>query len=88
MGFQIPRHGPIYDSLEVMLGTILRILWWIATLPFRLLVGTVKLLGRATAFVLGFVLMVVGVALCAGPLFLIGIPVFVVGLLLTLRALD
>jgi hypothetical protein len=32
--------------------------------------------------------MVLGVAIGAGPLALIGIPVFIVGLLLTLRALD
>ncbi len=32
--------------------------------------------------------MVVGVALWAGPLFIIGIPVFIVGLLLTLRSLG
>lgn len=71
-----------------MVGAIFGTIWWVVTLPFRLLVGTVALLGRATAFGLGFVMMVVGVALWAGPLFLIGIPVFVVGLLVTLRALD
>ncbi len=71
-----------------MVGAIFGTIWWVVTLPFRLLIRTVELLGRATAFVLGFVAMVVGVALCAGPLFLIGIPVFVVGLLITLRALG
>jgi hypothetical protein len=34
------------------------------------------------------VLMVLGVALWAGPLSIVGIPVFIVGLLITLRSLD
>ena len=71
-----------------MLGTMFRALWAVVTLPFRVLFKLVELFGRVTSFVLGFVLMVVGVALGAGPLFLIGIPVFVVGLLVTMRALD
>ena len=37
---------------------------------------------------LGFSLMVVGMALWAGPLFFVGIPIFLVGLVLTLRCLD
>ncbi|MGE3821050.1 MAG: hypothetical protein AB7I30_16680, partial [Isosphaeraceae bacterium] len=68
-----------------MLATVLGTLWWVVTLPFRLLVGLVELLGRLTALVLGFGLMVLGVAFWAGPGPLIGVPVFVVGLLLTLR---
>jgi hypothetical protein len=71
-----------------MLGTILRAIWAVVTLPFRLLFKLVELFGRLTAFLLGFALMVVGVALWAGPWFLIGIPVFVVGLIVTLRALG
>ena len=67
-----------------MLGAI----WSVVTLPIRLLVWVVEWLGRLTALALGFVMMVVGVALWAGPLFVIGIPVFVVGLLVTLRSLD
>lgn len=71
-----------------MLGTVLGTLWWVVTLPFRLLVGAVELLGRLTALILGFSLMVLGVAFWAGPGPLLGLPVFAVGLLLTLRALG
>ena len=71
-----------------MLGAVFGTIWWIVMLPFRLLVGLVEWIGRLAAFALGFVMMVVGVALWAGPLFVIGVPVFVVGLLITLRSLD
>ena len=71
-----------------MLGAVFGTIWWVVTLPFRLLFGVVEWLGRLTALALGFTMMVVGVALWAGPLALIGIPVFVVGLLITLRSLD
>ena len=37
---------------------------------------------------LGFCLMVVGIALWAGPLFFLGIPLFLVGLVLTLKSLG
>ncbi|HWE40065.1 MAG TPA: hypothetical protein VG406_26170 [Isosphaeraceae bacterium] len=67
-----------------MLGFV----WSVLTLPFRLIVALVELLGRLAALVLGFGLMVVGAALAAGPLFPVGIPVFVVGLLIALRALG
>jgi hypothetical protein len=71
-------------SLKVMLGT----LWSVLTLPFRILAWVVELLGRLVAFVVGFVFMVIGVALWAGTFFIVGIPLFVFGLLLTLRALG
>lgn len=71
-----------------MLGSVLRALWWVVTLPLRLLFRAVEILGRATALILGFVLMVVGVALSAGSLVVLGIPTFVVGLLVTLRSLE
>ena len=67
-----------------MLGT----LWTIVTLPFRLVGWTVALIGRLAGLLLGFALMVVGVALGASALLLIGIPLFVLGLLLTIRALG
>ncbi len=57
-------------------------------LPFRLVAGAFDLLGRLASLVLGFVLMVGGVALMAGSLLIVGVPVFVFGLLLTLRALG
>jgi hypothetical protein len=71
-----------------MLGAMLGAIWTVVTLPFRLLMWLVEWLGRLTALALGFVLMVVGVALWASPLLIVGIPVFIVGLLITLRSLD
>lgn len=67
-----------------LLGT----LWHVVTLPFRLVFWTIAWVGRLTAVLLGFSLMVVGMALWAGPLFFLGIPLFLVGLVLTLRCLD
>lgn len=63
-------------------------LWTILTLPFRLVVGVFDFLGRATGFGLGFALMVVGVAVGAGPSLVLGVPIFVVGLILTLKSLG
>jgi hypothetical protein len=71
-----------------MLGSVLGVLWSVVTLPFRLVMWVVEMLGRLTALALGFTLMVVGVAFWAGPLPLVGVPLFVVGLLVLLRALD
>lgn len=67
-----------------MLGAI----WTILTLPFRLVVAVLDLLGRLTGLIIGFTLMVLGAALGAGPFFPIGIPLFLIGLLLTLRSLG
>lgn len=71
-----------------MLENVLGAIWAIVTLPFRLVVWVVESLGRLTGLAFGFVLMVVGVALWAGPLNLLGIPLFIVGLILTLRCLG
>lgn len=78
------RCGILNLMLESVFGTI----WAVVTLPFRVVVWVVETLGRLTGLVFGFVLMVVGVALWAGPLYLIGIPLFIVGLILTLRCLG
>jgi hypothetical protein len=86
-GYRPPRINRLVP-VNGLWGPALRALWWVVTLPFRLLVGLVALFGRVTAFALGFVLMVVGVAFGAGPLPVIGIPLFVVGLILVLRALE
>ncbi|MGA2703766.1 MAG: hypothetical protein ABSH35_22045 [Isosphaeraceae bacterium] len=67
---------------------IVAAIWYLITLPFRLLIGIVGILGRLAGISLGFSLMVVGMALWAGPLFIIGIPLFIIGLLLTLRCLG
>ena len=75
-------------SLGRVFVALLAVLWFIATLPFRLVFWIIAWMGRLTAVMLGFSLMVVGMALWAGPLFFIGIPLFLVGLVLTLRCLD
>ena len=80
--------GLVSDSLEVMVGTVFGTLWSVILVPFRLRIGAVELFGRLVALVLGFILMVLGVAVCAGPLIIVGIPLFVVGLIITMRALD
>ena len=63
-------------------------IWAVVTLPFRLLARAVEFLGRVAALAVGFGLMVAGVALWAGSLYLVGIPLFLFGLLLLLRALG
>ncbi len=75
-------------SLGQVFLSLLAALWFMATLPFRLIFWIVAWMGRVTALVLGFSLMVVGMALWAGPFFFIGIPLFLVGVVLTLRCLD
>jgi hypothetical protein len=68
--------------------SILGGVWFIATLPLRLIFWAIAWAGRLTVLLLGFSLMVVGMALWAGPLFVFGIPLFLIGLVLTLRCLD
>jgi hypothetical protein len=63
-------------------------LWFLITLPFRLVFWAIAWLGRLTGAALGFSFMVVGIALVAGPLYIIGIPLFLVGLVVTLRCLE
>src|SRR5258708_5228009 len=75
-------------SLGHAFVALLTTLWFVVALPFRLVFWVIAWLGRLTAVLLGFSLMVVGMALWAGPFFFIGIPLFVVGLVLTLRCLD
>ncbi len=67
---------------------MLGVIWTIVTLPVRVVVWVLDFLGRATALALGFALMVLGVALGAGPSLILGVPVFVVGLVLTLKSLG
>ena len=67
---------------------LIRTLWFLITLPFRLIVWVVSLIGRAAGIAIGFTLMVLGMALMAGPFALIGFPLFLVGLFLTLRCLG
>lgn len=69
-------------------GFLFSAAWWILTLPFRLVFGVLSLAGRMAGVAAGFSLMVVGMALGAGPFYLIGVPLFLIGLLLTLRCLG
>jgi hypothetical protein len=85
-----PRHRglAIGGGLGTLITSTLRACWYVITLPFRLVFWIIALLGRLTGVILGFSLMVVGMALWAGPFFIIGIPLFIIGLLLTLRCLG
>jgi len=67
---------------------MLGVIWTILTLPIRLVVWVLDFLSRATGLAIGFALMVLGVALGAGPSLILGVPIFVIGLLLTLRSLG
>jgi hypothetical protein len=58
------------------------------TVPFRLVFRTIAWVGRLTAVLLGFCIMVIGIALWASSLFFLGIPIFLIGLALTLKCLD
>lgn len=62
--------------------------WFLVALPFRLVFWTIAWLGRLTGLAIGFTMMVAGMFFLAGPFLLIGIPLFVIGLILTLRCLD
>jgi hypothetical protein len=67
---------------------MLQALWSILTFPFRLIGWVVGLFGRLIGVVLGFAMMVVGVALCASSWLIVGLPLFLVGLIVTLRSLG
>ncbi len=67
-----------------MIGAV----WSILMLPFRLIAGFVALCGRMIGVISGFALMVVGVAFCSGALYPLGLPMFVIGLIMTLKCLG
>ena len=67
---------------------MLGVIWTIVTLPIRLIAWVLDFLGRAIGLAIGFALMVLGVAVGAGPSLVLGVPIFIVGLLLTLRSLG
>ena len=81
------KQPSVWSVGQLLVGVVAS-LWFIITLPFRLIFWMIAWAGRLTVVLLGFSLMVVGMALWASPLFLIGIPLFLVGLVLTLRCLD
>ena len=82
-----PQQASVWPFGQLFVG-VLAGLWFIVTLPFRLIFWIIAWAGRLTVVLLGFSLMVVGMALWASPLFLVGIPMFLIGLVLTLRCLD
>jgi hypothetical protein len=86
-GLQELEHSNVWSLGQAFVG-LLAALWFVLVLPFRLVFWVIAWLGRLTAVILGFSLMVVGMALWASPLFFIGIPLFLIGLVLTLRCLD
>ena len=86
-GWRAPARSASGWLIPSVMG-ILAASWYLITLPFRVLYWVISLLGRLAGLVVGFSLMVVGMALWAGPFFIIGIPVFIIGLLLTLRCLG
>jgi hypothetical protein len=63
-------------------------LWSVLTLPFRLIAALVAFCGRALGVVIGFCLMVAGVAFCSGAIYFLGVPLFIVGLLIMLKCLG
>ena len=63
-------------------------IWTIVLLPFRLIGWVIETLGRITTLVIAFLLMVVGIALIASLLFPIGIPLFLIGLILAVRVIG
>jgi hypothetical protein len=79
-------EGP--DSWAGICQSLLSTLLRLVTLPFRLVFWTIAWVGRLAAILLGFCLMVIGVALWAGALFFLGIPLFLIGLVLTLKCLG
>jgi hypothetical protein len=67
---------------------MLDLIWGVLTFPFRAIGWVVAFFGRVFALVMGFALMVVGVAVWANGWLPIGLPLFVIGLLLTLKAIG
>ena len=83
--------GPVSTAASWLGRAVLALLaalWFIVTLPFRLVFWVMAVLGRLAGIAVGFTLMVVGMFFLASPFFLIGIPLFLIGLVLTLRCLE
>ena len=74
----------VIGGVELVLGAA----WALVTLPFRLVFGLFGLLGRLAALITGFSIMVLGAALLPSPIPLLGLILFAIGLLLSLRSLG
>ncbi|MDX2038214.1 MAG: hypothetical protein SFX72_16315 [Isosphaeraceae bacterium] len=81
----VPR---LLISAARVLGWSIRIAWTAVTLPFRILVGALAVLGRLVALVMGFGLMVFGAALFPTVFLPLGIAVFSLGLVMMLRSVE
>ena len=82
-----PSPRPRLNALAGV-GLAVGLVWGAITLPFRVVFGVLGLLGRLAALVVGFALMVFGAALLPGPLVIVGVPLFAIGLLLSMRSLG
>ena len=87
VGTGVPALERTSSWTEIFMAFLSAFLY-LFTLPFHLVFWTIAWAGRLTAILFGFCLMVVGMAFWAGPLFFVGIPLFLVGLLLTLKSLG
>lgn len=76
------------ELIITLIEAVFAAIWFVVALPFRLVFGLLSLLGRAAGVVVGLTFMVLGAALCAGPFVILGAPLFLIGLLLTLRCLG
>jgi hypothetical protein len=89
------RFGPTVEQLEQSTSgswgsvfvAVLGKLLFIISLPFRVVFWTIAWLGRMAVSSLGFVFMVLGVVLWAGPSWFFGILLFLAGLVLLLKSL-
>jgi hypothetical protein len=86
-GVEFCQKKPSWSWADTCLNT-LAIFGYLIVLPARLTFRLIAWLGRFAAILLGFCLMVIGVAIWVGPLFFVGIVFFFVGLTLTLKSLN
>jgi hypothetical protein len=87
MAFQHEKPSHLWFGGRVVLS-FLETVWIVIALPFRLVFRLIAWLGKLVVLLLAFSLMVVGMALWAGPFLWIGIPLFITGLALMLHCLD
>ena len=61
--------------------------WFVMTLPFRLVFGVISAVGRMVGMMLGMVILATGGAMWAAQLPHFAVPVLIAGGLLTLKSL-
>jgi hypothetical protein len=82
------REDLAVQPLSRLIVALLAGVWSTVMFPFRFVFCVIAWLGRLTAVTLGFSVMVIGIALWASSLVFVGVPLFLIGLVLTLRCLD